>query len=245
MEKPTNIEALILAGGKGERMKGDVPKPMEIVKNKPIINYGLEVLEKLNFNKNRIVCLVGHKGSIIRSHLGEEVKYAEHKDFSGNLGAVFDSLNTLDQNVTDVLVIQGDDCLFLDEKEMRGMLEEYERMKPDISLMLTEHTERDRTRFFLNSNKEVVDIESPAQNITAGLFTTGVFIFSLDILKKYLKEVEVEDREREMGIIDFVVTQFKRGKNICGFISKQPWIEVNNRQALEKASDLLNKNNNI
>lgn len=43
------IEALILAGGKETKMKGEVPKPMEKVDGKPMLVYGLNVLEKLNF----------------------------------------------------------------------------------------------------------------------------------------------------------------------------------------------------
>lgn len=240
-------EAVILAGGKGTRMRGDAPKPMEEVGGKPMLAYGLDVLEKLNFDERNIVCLVGHKGEVIKSYLGENVKFAEHKNFTGNMGAVLDSLNAVGNKTTDMLVIQGDDCVFLDEKELRKMLEEYERLRPDISIMLTKHTDRNRTRFVLNASKKVVEIKRQKEgDNTAGLFVNGVFIFSVPIIKEYLekirdKNIEEVDKEKELGIMDFIVKEFKNGKDIRGFESKQPWMEVNTREQLEKVRNLKSK----
>lgn len=246
-KKETNIEALILAGGKGTRMKSEAPKPMEVVGEKPMIAYGLDVLEKLNFNEKNIVCLIGYKGEVIKSYLGKNVKFSEHKDFTGNMGAVLDAIISIDSNTTEVLVIQGDDCVFLEEKELRKMLEEYERLQPDISVMLTKHTNRNRARFILNDSKRVVEIrKQEGDDDTAGLFVNGVFIFSVPIIKEYLEKIKDKnennaDKEKELGIIDFIVKEFKDGKSICGFESKQPWMEINTDVQLKKARDFLSK----
>ena len=42
-KEETSVEALILAGGKGTRMKGEVPKLMEEVDGKPMLAHGLNV----------------------------------------------------------------------------------------------------------------------------------------------------------------------------------------------------------
>ena len=105
--------------------------------------------------------MIGHKGDIIRNYLGENVKFAEHKNFTGNMGAVLDSIEYIDNKTTEILIIQGDDCVFLDEKEL--------------------------------------------------------------------------------GIIDFIAEEFKDGKNIYGFESNQPWMEINNKEQLKKARDFISK----
>ena len=54
MTKPA-IAAVILAAGKGTRMKSDLPKVMMPLCGKPMIRYPLETLEKMGVEKIVVV----------------------------------------------------------------------------------------------------------------------------------------------------------------------------------------------
>ena len=61
-------KAIILAGGKKKRSLGkslkELPKPMIRIKNKPILEYNIELLKKYGI-KDIIIC-IGYKGKIIK-----------------------------------------------------------------------------------------------------------------------------------------------------------------------------------
>jgi glucose-1-phosphate cytidylyltransferase len=61
--------ALLLCGGKGERLRpltNNIPKPMVLIKNKPILWYIIKQIENLNLNK--IYITVGYKSNVIKNY---------------------------------------------------------------------------------------------------------------------------------------------------------------------------------
>lgn len=237
MRESFKVESLILAGGKSSRMGGERPKPIETVKGRPMIAYGLELLESISFDKRNVTCLVGFKNEILKEYLGEAVKIAEHQRFTGNMGAVLDSLNSYGEETTDILILQGDDCVFLDRIEVKDFLEKYENSGAEIGIMLTPVTFNQRTRITLDDSGQVVNLD---KKDIAGLFANGVFVFSKRILKKHLQSVlESGDfADKEIGIMLFIVECFKNGHKILGYRSKQKWMEINDRIQPKRANEI-------
>ena len=66
MTKPA-IAAVILAAGKGTRMKSDLPKVMMPLCGKPMIRYPLETLEKMGVEK--IVVVTAPDGDLVRQEV--------------------------------------------------------------------------------------------------------------------------------------------------------------------------------
>ena len=60
---------MILAGGKGSRMGNitkDIPKPMVLLDNRPILEYQIELLKK--YDLKDITILTGYKGNVIKDY---------------------------------------------------------------------------------------------------------------------------------------------------------------------------------
>ena len=66
--------AVVLAAGKGTRMKSSLNKVMHPVMNKPMIGHIISSLKKSNVD--RIVVVVGHGAESVKEYLGDEVEYA-------------------------------------------------------------------------------------------------------------------------------------------------------------------------
>jgi bifunctional UDP-N-acetylglucosamine pyrophosphorylase/glucosamine-1-phosphate N-acetyltransferase len=77
---------IILAAGKGVRMKSDLPKALQKVAGVPMIRLIVEAMKAGGVG--RVVIVVGHKGEAIQSELGSEVEYAWQKDQLGTGHAV-------------------------------------------------------------------------------------------------------------------------------------------------------------
>lgn len=112
MENKRPMEAIILAGGLGTRLRkviGDVPKPMAPVNGKPFLSYLFEWLRKYPVEK--IIISAGYKSeSIIEyfggSFLGIPVVYAIEEKPLGTGGAVLFALQ--ESSCENILIVNGD-----------------------------------------------------------------------------------------------------------------------------------------
>jgi len=117
------VEAIILAGGLGTRLRSvvsDVPKPMALINNKPFLEYILEFLNNQNIKK--IVLSVGYKWEIIKNYFGNKYKnieliYNVEKKQLGTGGAIKDSLKYVNGN--EVYVLNGDTFFDIDLSKMQ------------------------------------------------------------------------------------------------------------------------------
>ena len=66
--------ALILAAGKGTRMRTEMPKCAYPILKKPMISYIIENIEKSVIDETFVI--VGHKREVLEDILKERVKYA-------------------------------------------------------------------------------------------------------------------------------------------------------------------------
>jgi len=60
--------AIVLAAGKGTRMKSDLPKVLFPVCGRPMVEYVLEALDQVGVR--RIVVVVGYRADLVRQELG-------------------------------------------------------------------------------------------------------------------------------------------------------------------------------
>ena len=66
--------AIVLAAGKGTRMKSSLNKVMHPVSNKPMIGHIVSSLRKAGVEN--IVVVVGHGAESVKEYLGDSVQYA-------------------------------------------------------------------------------------------------------------------------------------------------------------------------
>ena len=77
------MNAIILAAGKGTRMKSDLPKCAYPFCGKPMVNYIIESCKEAGVEN--IVCVVGYKKEDLIKVLPEDVKYVYIGNFEYDL----------------------------------------------------------------------------------------------------------------------------------------------------------------
>ena len=118
-------EAVILAGGKGTRLKtlvSDRPKPMALINGKPFLSY---LANYLSMNKfSHIIFSIGYKHELIQEYFGEnfkgmEISYAVEEKPLGTGGGILNAVKFA--NNTHTFILNGDTYFPVSFKKMENL----------------------------------------------------------------------------------------------------------------------------
>ena len=135
-----NIEAIILAGGRGERLLPetlDRPKAMARIGDRPLLAYLFDWL--LRFGIHRMVISCGPLWEVIRDHfgggssLGVEIAYAVEPEPLGRGGGMKLAMGTLKGASSPALVLNGDTICNAD---LRGMMQRHKELGTTATVLL-------------------------------------------------------------------------------------------------------------
>jgi NDP-sugar pyrophosphorylase family protein len=123
--------AIILAGGKGERLRpvtNDRPKPMVMIGGKPILAYQLEQMTKAGIEE--VVFAVSYQKEILQSHVGNGEPYGIKASYSiedtplGRGGGIKQAMRELSDDWKHVVITNGDNLWKLDIASLTQMHED-------------------------------------------------------------------------------------------------------------------------
>jgi len=106
------LATIILAAGKGTRMRSDLAKVLHYICGKPMLFYPLELAR--NAGSEIIVAVVGHQSDIIRKKVKDrDIIFVEQKEQLGTGHAILQTRDVLKDFEGDILILCGDVPLLL------------------------------------------------------------------------------------------------------------------------------------
>ncbi|MBI2477501.1 MAG: NTP transferase domain-containing protein, partial [Planctomycetia bacterium] len=104
-------QAIVLAAGKGTRMKSDLPKVLFEACGRPMITYVVDVLEQAGIE--RIIVVVGYRAELVRQALADRrnVTFVEQTEQLGTGHAVMMCREAIQGVSGPVLIVTGDSPL--------------------------------------------------------------------------------------------------------------------------------------
>lgn len=245
------VAAVILAAGKGKRMNmlTQENKVTSILSQKPIILHTVQFMKKLPVTQTVIV--VGHaKESVMSALKGESVSYAQQELQLGTGDALASSLPKLTSDITDVLVVYGDDAVFYNDKHLpiiESLFDKHEKSGAAITfLTITQEDPTGLGRIVrlddgrLQAIVEEKDASVQVRKITE--INPGCFLFKVDFLKTYLTKVEKSPATGEYyltSLIDIALRNGELVETVRG--GKMLWRGVNTPEELEQAEKMLSQ----
>ena len=188
--------ALILAGGKGVKMKPlteELPKPLLFIHGKPILEYQIELLR--DHDVRNIIILIGHLGEKIKYHFGDgskfgvRINYVEQdaKEIGTGYG-LYISRNFIPAST--FIMIYGDELLEINVKDfseyhlgLKSIATIALSSTKDSSLYGVAKVRGERVVEFIEKPKEKEDL---SRLISAGVFCFSEKIFGYLSNKKHL-----------------------------------------------------------
>ena len=121
--------AVVMAAGKGTRMKSELPKVLIEVCGRPMIFYALEALRRAGVD--RLLVVVGYRSDLVRETLRNErdVTFCEQREQLGTGHAVIMCREELAGYDGPVMVVAGDSPLMQSES-IAALLAEFQRDRP-------------------------------------------------------------------------------------------------------------------
>ena len=226
-----SLDLIILAGGKGSRVKSllrNKPKPMAIFNKKPFIEYLIQSYSKYHF-KN-IYILGGFKSVQIFKKFEKKnyncisIKCFKEKKLMGTGGA----LNIIKKMKTkDFVLINGDTFLDVD---IQKLIKSCSKNSYGSLTLIKNNSYK--------SNKKLTTMGLKGKNINFkkkdGLMNGGVYYFKKKIFK-YIKN-------KKISLEDEILPALIRRKKICGLVVKNSFIDIGTPNNFKRGEKFLLEN---
>ena len=240
------LAGVILAAGKGTRMKSKTFNKVTLeLGGKPMIKHAVELVQSLKLSP--IVIVVGFAKDSVKKLIPGNIIFAEQKKRLGTAHAVSGALKVLPQDISDVLVIQGDDSVFYKKEMLQQLVNSHIENNNAITFLTVEVSNPfGLGRIIRDRNGEVLaiveekDATRPERQIKE--INPACYVFNLRFLKKYLPKVPKSTVSGEYYLVSLIDIAIKNKQKLQdvegGFI---PWRGVNTRKELEEAQNMYSK----
>jgi len=123
--------AVVMAAGKGTRMKSELPKVLYPILERPMIEYVLDALEQAEVDK--IIVVVGYRSDLVRTTLAHRpnLEFVEQIEQLGTGHAVMTCHEKLSPHQDSVLVIAGDSPM-VQVDSIRKLFEAYQKESAEM-----------------------------------------------------------------------------------------------------------------
>jgi len=228
------LRVVILAAGKGTRMRSDLPKVLHKVANKPMVEHVIDTARSLK--PETINLIYGHGGEQLQNTIqGEDLTWVEQREQLGTGHAVQQVIPYLKDDEK-VVILYGDVPL-LTESTLIKLLTATQTTELGL-LTMTLDDPNGYGRIVRNTDKQVTGIveqkDANAEQLAIQEVNTGIMIADGAKLKAWLENLSNDNAQKEYYLTDIVAMAAEQGVTIA---TAQPdaTYEVegaNNRQQL-------------
>lgn len=234
------LSTVIMAAGKGTRMKSDLPKVLHLVDEKPMVLHVIELSRKVG--SNRIILILGHKKELVIDAVkNENVEFVVQEPQLGTGHAVQQTFPLLKDFKGNVLVLSGDVPL-LRESTINKMIE-IQKEGNHGATVLTAIFKKPfgYGRVIRNENdtlnKIVEHKDCNEEQLKIKEINAGIYIFDAEALFPALDKIQNNNNQNEYYLPDALKYITERGKSIALHITNEP-TEISGVNTVEQLKEL-------
>lgn len=211
-----DLRTIILAAGKGVRMKSDIPKVLHQVCGRALIDYVLDVAQAAG--SLRICVVLGHQNQRVQQHLSREVDVVLQKRLLGTADAVKGTAQHFRSYKGDVLILCGDTPLLRTET-VKALIRKHKRTDAACTFLTAViHDPQGYGRVLRGPNgrafaiREEKDATEFEKNIVE--INTGVYCFKSHILFSAIRDIPLNKKKKEFYLTDIIALLAEKGMRV-------------------------------
>ena len=241
------LKTLILAAGKGTRMKSDLPKVIHKVNGIPMISKIIDVLSGLEPEEN--ILILGHKKEEVLKVVGENCDYVLQTEQLGTGHAVIQAKEKLSNYDGDVMILCGDTPL-LRESTLRSLYEYHKKNGATTTILTSVYENPFGYGRIVKENdlvKAIVEEKEASEEIKKiKEVNAGVYCFNSKELFKALEKINNNNEKGEYYLTDVIGIQVSENKKVQSFVLEDNMeiLGVNSKVELAQANKVLRDRKN-
>ena len=235
--------AVILAAGKGTRMKSDRAKVLFPILGRPLLLHVLDSVERAGFE--RVIAVVGHQADRVREALlGRRVDCVVQEPQLGTGHAVSCAAPLLTGVTAPIAVLAGDAPL-IRSITLRSMLEQHRQSGAAVTLLSALLDDPKGYGRVLRKDGRVIaiveDKDATPEEQAIREINSSIYAFDGPFLLWGLPQLKNENRQGEYYLTDLVHLAFAEGRLVEGVVVPDPMevMGVNTVEQLQEAERLL------
>ena len=240
-----NKYAVVLAAGKGTRMKSNLHKVLHQVLGKSMVDHAVTNLEKIGVDK--IVTVIGYEADSVRAELKDRVEYAMQTEQLGTGHAVMMTKDLL-EGLEGVTIVTYGDVPLLTEQTISNLFDYHQEQEAAITI-LTASTDNPTGygRIIRDEAGNVLRIveqkDANEQELLVKEINTGVCCYDNKVLFEALTKITNNNSQGEYYLTDLVGIIRDMGLKVVAYENEdfEETLGVNDRVQLAYAEKVLRK----
>ena len=240
-----NKYAVVLAAGKGTRMKSSLHKVLHQVLGKSMVDHAVTNLEKIGVDK--IVTVIGYEAESVRAELQDRVEYAMQTEQLGTGHAVMMTKELL-EGLDGVTIVTYGDVPLLTEQTISNLFDYHQSQKAAITI-LTACTDNPTGygRIIRDEEGNVLRIveqkDANTEELLVKEINTGVCCYDNKVLFEALTKITNNNSQGEYYLTDLVGIIRDMGLKVVAYVNEdfEETLGVNDRVQLAYAEKVLRK----
>ncbi|MFC1771278.1 bifunctional N-acetylglucosamine-1-phosphate uridyltransferase/glucosamine-1-phosphate acetyltransferase [Candidatus Margulisiibacteriota bacterium] len=238
------MKVIILAAGKGTRMKSDKLKVMHQVGAQHIISYVLEAVMRLK--AAAIYMIVGHQSQKLEEFLPKDVNLVEQKEQLGTGHAVMQAAKYFSGNKNETVLVLPGDCPLIKTETLNKLYSLHKQEKADATILTTKLKDPASYGRILRGETGLVHgireaKDCSREELAIKEVNTGIYLFSSTILFEALKKVTTDNKQGEYYLTDVIEIMVKAKNIIVAYCTD----DAEETRGINSRKDLAAVNKNI
>ena len=238
-----NIIAIVMAAGKGTRMKTNKSKVVHKIYGKELIARVVETVQKSGIND--IIAVVGHKRDDVQKVLGDSVKYAYQEELLGTGHTAMQAIPYLKGKKGKVVVLYGDVPLVRPEtiKKLIAKSIAEKESATILTALYNNPTGYGRVVRDASGNVKAIVEEKDATDEEKAIteINGGIYCFDIEELILALEKITRNNAQGEYYLTDVIKIMNEKGLKTGAIIVEDNTeiLGVNDRAQLEMLTRIL------
>lgn len=220
------LAVIIMAAGKGTRMKSDLPKVLHSANGRPLIEYVIDTA--LSLVPHQTILIIGHLAELVRNATSRyPVTAVVQEPQLGTGHAVMQAEAALHDFDGDVLILSGDAPLVRNDtlNKLIGLHRAEHAAATVLTADLGDPTGYGRI-IRENGTEHVLKIiehkDASEEERKVREINSGVYVFDAKTLFRSLRQITTDNAQKEYYLTDVFGICFRNGEKVCAFKTEKP-----------------------
>ena len=239
------VTTIILAAGKGTRMKSNISKPMHKIAGLEIISHIIKTVEKID-TKETIIVASEENNEDITKCLSDKEKLVIQKERKGTGDATKTAIDIISNINNPVLITYGDMPLVESETYTKMIKRIYEENVSIVALgFYTKDTTNKYGRFKINADNNLESIiefkDATEEERKNPLCNAGIYVIkNAELLKNLLERIDNKNASGEYYLTDIIKIAYEQKlKCVYDIAMENEVMGVNSRNELAVAEKIF------